>query len=79
MLLPPLKTQQEYVQLAELAGLKVLAPPKDISNDVAKTWYVFIHILHLLLSPFLSLPLSLDHLNVNLNRSNNSHPDNSHH
>ncbi|KAK5049095.1 hypothetical protein LTR84_005518 [Exophiala bonariae] len=40
MLLPPLKTQDEYVQLAEAAGLKVLHPPKDISKDVAKTWYV---------------------------------------
>lgn len=40
MLLPPLNTQDEYVQLAEAAGLKVLHPPKDISKDVAKTWYV---------------------------------------
>ncbi|KEF55553.1 uncharacterized protein A1O9_08303 [Exophiala aquamarina CBS 119918] len=38
MLLPPLKTQAEYVQLAEAAGLIVLHAPKDISNDVAKTW-----------------------------------------
>lgn len=42
MLLPPLKTQDEYVELAEAAGLKVLHPPKDISKDVAKTWYVCI-------------------------------------
>ena len=40
MLLPPLCTQADYVSLAEGAGLKVLHPPKDISKDVAKTWYV---------------------------------------
>lgn len=40
MLLPPLCTQSEYVQYAKDAGLKVLAEPKDISKEVAKTWYV---------------------------------------
>lgn len=45
MLLPPLNTSREYVSLAEAAGLKVLHAPKDISKDVAKTWYVFL--LHL--------------------------------
>jgi tocopherol O-methyltransferase len=38
MLLPPLCTQQDYVSLAEAAGLKVLHEPKDISQNVAKTW-----------------------------------------
>ncbi|KAK3684845.1 S-adenosyl-L-methionine-dependent methyltransferase [Podospora appendiculata] len=38
MLLPPLCTQPEYVNLATEAGLKVLAEPKDISKDVSKTW-----------------------------------------
>ena len=38
MLLPPLCTQAEYVDLAKGAGLKVFAPPKDISQDVSKTW-----------------------------------------
>ncbi|KAK0635756.1 S-adenosyl-L-methionine-dependent methyltransferase [Bombardia bombarda] len=38
MLLPPLCTQPEYVQLAKDAGLKVLSAPKDISQEVAKTW-----------------------------------------
>ncbi|KAL2136391.1 hypothetical protein VTI74DRAFT_4035 [Chaetomium olivicolor] len=38
MLLPPLCTQQEYVKLAEEAGLRVLGGPKDISKDVSKTW-----------------------------------------
>jgi tocopherol O-methyltransferase len=40
MLLPPLCTQADYVRMAENAGLKALQPPKDISKDVAKTWYV---------------------------------------
>jgi hypothetical protein len=40
MLLPPLCTQQEYVTLATDAGLKVVGEPKDISQDVSKTWYV---------------------------------------
>ncbi|KJR89150.1 tocopherol O-methyltransferase [Sporothrix schenckii 1099-18] len=38
MLLPPMCTQAGYVQLATEAGLRVLAPPKDISNDVKQTW-----------------------------------------
>lgn len=38
MLLPPLCTQADYVSLAEAAGLKVLHEPKDISQEVAKTW-----------------------------------------
>ncbi|KAK4224866.1 S-adenosyl-L-methionine-dependent methyltransferase [Podospora fimiseda] len=38
MLLPPLCTQKDYVQFAEEAGLKVLGGPKDISQDVSKTW-----------------------------------------
>lgn len=38
MLLPPLCTQGEYVQFATSAGLKVLGGPKDISQDVSKTW-----------------------------------------
>ncbi|KAK4043024.1 S-adenosyl-L-methionine-dependent methyltransferase [Parachaetomium inaequale] len=38
MLLPPLCTQQEYVNLATGAGLEVLGGPKDISKDVSKTW-----------------------------------------
>jgi SAM-dependent methyltransferase len=40
MLLPPLCTQQEYVNMAAAAGLQVLSAPKDISADVSKTWYV---------------------------------------
>ncbi|KAK2068311.1 hypothetical protein P8C59_002954 [Phyllachora maydis] len=38
MLLPPLCTQPQYVGLAEEAGLRVFAGPKDISKDVSKTW-----------------------------------------
>ena len=38
MLLPPLCTQAGYVELATGAGLKVFAEPKDISQDVSKTW-----------------------------------------
>ncbi|KAF5588238.1 tocopherol O-methyltransferase [Fusarium pseudocircinatum] len=38
MLLPPLCTQQGYVNLAKNAGLTVLSEPKDISQQVRKTW-----------------------------------------
>lgn len=38
MLLPPLSTQKGYVEMAEGAGLKVLAESKDISQEVSKTW-----------------------------------------
>jgi len=38
MLLPPLCTQDGYVELATAAGLKVFAAPKDISQEVSKTW-----------------------------------------
>ena len=38
MLLPPLCTQQGYVELAHKAGLSILAEPMDISQQVAKTW-----------------------------------------
>lgn len=38
MLLPPLCTQQGYVDCAEKAGLRVLAKPIDISQQVAQTW-----------------------------------------
>ncbi|KAF6800337.1 Tocopherol O-methyltransferase, chloroplastic [Colletotrichum musicola] len=38
MLLPPLCTQQGYVDLAKGAGLSVLSGPKDISKDVSRTW-----------------------------------------
>ncbi|KAK4127346.1 S-adenosyl-L-methionine-dependent methyltransferase [Parathielavia appendiculata] len=38
MLLPPLCTQQEYVDMAKAAGLELLGGPKDISKDVSKTW-----------------------------------------
>lgn len=38
MLLPPLCTQMDYVQLAETTGLAVFAEPMDISNQVRKTW-----------------------------------------
>jgi len=40
MLLPPLCTQQQYIQFAKDAGLEVSGGPKDISKDVSKTWYV---------------------------------------
>jgi tocopherol O-methyltransferase len=40
MLLPPLHTHQGYVNLAKDAGLSGFAEPKDISQDVAKTWFV---------------------------------------
>lgn len=40
MLLPPLCTAPGYVAFAETAGLKVFAAPKDISQEVKKTWYV---------------------------------------
>jgi tocopherol O-methyltransferase len=38
MLLPPLYTQQGYLDLAKQAGLQVFAEPKDISQQVRKTW-----------------------------------------
>jgi tocopherol O-methyltransferase len=38
MLLPPLCTQQGYVDSATSAGLHMLAEPMDISKQVAKTW-----------------------------------------
>lgn len=38
MLLPPLCTHPQYVQMARDAGLEPLAEPKDISKDVSKTW-----------------------------------------
>ena len=38
MLLPPLHTQQGYVDLAKGAGFNTLSEPKDISGDVSKTW-----------------------------------------
>lgn len=38
MLLPPLCTQQDYVDLAQQAGLSIFHEPKDISKDVSKTW-----------------------------------------
>ncbi|KAH7320290.1 S-adenosyl-L-methionine-dependent methyltransferase [Stachybotrys elegans] len=38
MLLPPLCTQQNYVDFAKDAGLQVFAEPKDISQQVRKTW-----------------------------------------
>ncbi|KAK4104679.1 S-adenosyl-L-methionine-dependent methyltransferase [Parathielavia hyrcaniae] len=38
MLLPPLCTQQAYVDMARAAGLELLGGPKDISKDVSKTW-----------------------------------------
>jgi len=38
MLLPPMCSQQEYVLLADGAGLKVFAEPFDISKKVSKTW-----------------------------------------
>jgi len=53
MLLPPLCTQQGYVQLATDVGLKVFGGPKDISKDVSKTWSVelpFVQYVRLTLS-----------------------------
>ncbi|KAK4151803.1 S-adenosyl-L-methionine-dependent methyltransferase [Chaetomidium leptoderma] len=38
MLLPPLCTQQQYVDFATGAGLALVGEPKDISKDVSKTW-----------------------------------------
>lgn len=38
MLLPPLCTQQGYVDMAKQAGLELTAGPKDISNEVRQTW-----------------------------------------
>jgi tocopherol O-methyltransferase len=38
MLLPPLCTQADYVEMAQKVGLKVLSEPLDISKEVAKTW-----------------------------------------
>jgi tocopherol O-methyltransferase len=40
MLLPQLCTADQYVEMAEKAGLKVHQGPIDISSEVAKTWYV---------------------------------------
>ncbi|RGP68188.1 hypothetical protein FLONG3_8263 [Fusarium longipes] len=40
MLLPPLCTQQGYLDLASQAGLQIFAEPKDISQQVRKTWCV---------------------------------------
>ena len=53
MLLPPLHAQQGYVDLATGAGFSVLGGPKDISKDVAQTWYVVL--------PFLPLPSTCIH------------------
>lgn len=41
MLLPPLCTQPQYRQFAKGAGLQVFADALDISQNVAKTWSVF--------------------------------------
>ncbi|KAF7558613.1 hypothetical protein G7046_g5534 [Stylonectria norvegica] len=38
MLLPPLCTQQGYVEMAKQAGLQIFAQPNDISKEVLKTW-----------------------------------------
>ncbi|KAE8444294.1 hypothetical protein EG329_000701 [Mollisiaceae sp. DMI_Dod_QoI] len=38
MLLPPMCTQKDYVEMAEKASLKVFAEPFDISKQVSKTW-----------------------------------------
>ncbi|KAK8125775.1 methyltransferase domain-containing protein [Apiospora kogelbergensis] len=38
MLLPPLCTADQYVEMATKAGFKVLKGPMDISADVSKTW-----------------------------------------
>ncbi|KAM5345604.1 hypothetical protein ACJ41O_011465 [Fusarium nematophilum] len=38
MLLPPLCSQQGYVDLAKQAGLEIFSAPKDISQEVRKTW-----------------------------------------
>ncbi|KAI3327891.1 tocopherol O-methyltransferase [Xylariaceae sp. AK1471] len=38
MLLPQLCTADQYVEMAQNAGLKVRQGPIDISSDVAKTW-----------------------------------------
>lgn len=38
MLLPPLCTQPDYVNLAKEAKLTVSGGPKDISADVKATW-----------------------------------------
>ncbi|KAI0205499.1 tocopherol O-methyltransferase [Astrocystis sublimbata] len=38
MLLPPLCTAQQYVEMAKTAGLTVRQGPIDISHEVAKTW-----------------------------------------
>lgn len=43
MLLPPLDTMDDYVRMAEEAGLSIKEPGgevMDISQEVAKTWYV---------------------------------------
>lgn len=51
MLLPPMCTQADYVQLAQEAGLSVLGEPKDISNEVKATWSVDPSILAAVLGP----------------------------
>ncbi|KAI1266253.1 tocopherol O-methyltransferase [Xylariaceae sp. FL1019] len=38
MLLPPICTADQYVEMARQTGFKVRQAPIDISNDVAKTW-----------------------------------------
>ncbi|KAM0419012.1 hypothetical protein ACHAPT_012063 [Fusarium lateritium] len=38
MLLPPLCTQKDYVDLASQAGLEIVSGPKDISQEVRQTW-----------------------------------------
>ena len=40
MLLPPLCTQQGYIDFANQAGLDIFSGPNDISQEVRKTWYV---------------------------------------
>jgi len=45
MLLPGLNTQTQYVAFAEQAGLNVFSKPKDISKEVARTWYAILSLI----------------------------------
>jgi tocopherol O-methyltransferase len=56
MLLPPLCTADQYVEMAQNAGLKVHHAPIDISNEVAKTWCVYLPFIDV----WLSTPLAND-------------------
>ncbi|KAG6994210.1 hypothetical protein G7Y79_00046g082610 [Physcia stellaris] len=59
MLLPPLRTQPEYITMAQQAGFEIFSDPLDISQNVAKTWYVPSPLPPYKTPKEISLPLSI--------------------